>query len=440
MRKRYIYLLLSAGVLWCSPIWAQEGSDVLFGRVTCGGHGVPYATLQLQGTSVGVACNDDGEYSFKVPAGHKQDTVVVRSMGYNQTKRTVADLLKNGNVRLVRHTVDLRTVEVKSWRSADRLLRAAVARIDSNYQQRTAISTFFYRDWRAVDGELYLFDEAVMDIKRTGYSKYAKKMAYGFSSTRREMGTNYKTLLKHRLLVYDRNLLDGKVDDPAGVDEMMSYADNEEFYDPVSTPQATFSLSRHMVAQHMFESIREFDADDVAYYLLRSVGPCHVVKAKMHYEYIIRKSDLAIVSITAVMDSINIESPNDAWVNVDYNRMMMAADSSVWRYDVREGKYTLTRYYNRQTVSLGTGGPLHGNVKQRWQRCVEWTLTDFRMGGDDMHGSVIAVKPQSVEGAFGTSDFSSDFWGQYNSIPIDSQPLQLLKEKLEIIKTRHEKN
>lgn len=413
---------------------------MLGGRVTCRGRAVPYATLQLQGTSVGVVCNDDGEYNFKVPAGHRQDTVVVRSMGYNQTKRTVTDLLKNGDVRLEQHTVNLRAVEVKSWRSAERLLRAAVARIDSNFHQHTAMSTFFYRDWRAVDGELYLFDEAVMDIKRKGYARFAQKMAYAFSPDRREMGTNYKTLLKHRLLVFDRDLLDAKVNDPAGVDVMMSYADNEEFYDPVSTPQATFSLSRHMLAQHSFESIREFDSDGESFYLLRSVGPCHVVKAKMHYEYIIRKNDLAIIEIKAVMDSINEQAPNEEWVNVEYNRMMMATDSSVWRYDVREGYYTLTRYYNRQTIGLGTGDSWHVKEKQRWQRCVEWTMTDFRMGDDGAQGSVIAVKPQTVAGAFGISDFSSDFWGQYNSVPIDILPLQLLKEKMELIKSRHGKN
>ena len=67
MRRIVLILLMLLPAL----LWAQEGPLVLKGRVTAGGHGVPYATVQLLGTSIGVSCNDDGEYTLKLPAGHE---------------------------------------------------------------------------------------------------------------------------------------------------------------------------------------------------------------------------------------------------------------------------------------------------------------------------------------------------------------------------------
>lgn len=427
-RKPLIALLL---LFLSTGLRAQEEWTVLQGRVTCSGRPVPYATLQLAGTSVGVACNDDGEYLFKVPAGHEADTVVVRSVGFEPVRRTVASLREKGDVRMRSHDVQLREVRVESFRSARHLVEAAVERIDSNYSRHTAWSTFFYRDWRALDDELYLFDEAVMSIRRAPYAKYGDKRAYRFAADRREMETNYKTLLRHRLLVYDRALLSARVDDPEGVDDLLAYADNEEFYDPVAAPQASFALSRGSLSQHTFEPIREFVSDDEVYYLVRSVGPGRLVKAKVHFEYTIRKSDLAIVALTAVQDSLCVPPPIATWVNFEFSHMAVAADSTVWRYDVHDGRYTLSRYYNNWRAVLAVGDRWHFIPKQRWQRCVDWTLTDYSAIDPGVQGELLDVRPKDLAVSFGRSDFAADFWGRYNSVPVDASTLRLLVDKLE---------
>ena len=427
MRK---ILVLVTVLVYGITAWGQQDWTMLSGKVMSGSRSVPYATLQLQGTSVGVACNDGGEYELKVPEDSGDDTVVVRSVGYVPVKIAVADMQKNSVVKLREQTVALREVQVTSFRTPQHLIATAVERIDTNYQQHTARSTFFYRNWRAVDDELYLFDEAVMSILRKGYSRYADKLAYGFYANRREMKTNYKTLLKHRLVIYDPDLVEEKAGGPEAVDDRMAYADNEEFYDPVSTPLASMALSHGALARHKFEPIQEFlDGDDV-YYRLRSVGPGRIAKTTLHYEYIIRKSDLAIVSITEAIDSVNMAVPSEPWINIKYDRLVITADSSIWNYDVRDGRYTLTRYYNSQTNALATGDRWHINIQQRWQQCVDWRLTDYALGADSLQGEVIAVRPQTIVGAFGESDYSGDFWGQYNSIPIDLLPARLLYNKL----------
>ena len=429
--------VLTAMLILCGlQVFGQQDVAVLRGRVTCGGRAVPYATLQLKGTSVGVACNDDGEYRLKVPAGHEEDTVVVRSVGYVAVKLTVAQLIAKGDVRLREQSVSLREVKVESYRTPQHLLEAAKKRFAENYCQQTAWSTFFYRDWRAVDGELYLFDEAVMSVRRAGYGSNANKEAYRFDSDRRELKSNYKSVLRHRMVVHDRVLLDDKVGDPQGEDELLQYADNEEFYDPVATPRASFALSHSTLAMHKFEPIQEFlDGDDV-YYLLRSVGPGRMAKIKVRYTYTVRKSDLAIVAITAAVDSANVEAGSDSWINIKYDRMALTTDSSSWRYDVRDGRYTLTHYYNERRVVLGYGDRFRFRGDQEWRQCVDWTLTDFTTTEPSVHGDTIYVRQQTLAEAFGASDYDGDYWGRYNSVPVDMLPLRMLREKLMKIKNK----
>ena len=423
-------------LLFSLHVDAQDEMLVLRGRVTSGGNGVPYATLQLGESPVGVSCNDAGEYELKVPESLLGDTVVVRSVGYETARLAVRALAKKGDVRLRPHLVELQEVRVKSYRKASQLLRDAVARIDSNYHRRTAYSTFFFRDWRTLDDELYLYDEAVMNVRRTGYQRFADKRVYRFEPGVRELEGNGKRLLRHRLLVYDRHQLDRALTNRDGIDEMMGYDDNGNFVDPVATPQATYLLASRIMRYHKFEPIREFEWDGELYYLVRSVGPGRLLNAKIHYEYIIRKRDLVIVRITSSQERIGQLAPQDAWVNTYYTWLTFDTDTSAWEYDVRDGRYTLTHYYNYRQFHLGSKGRGHDGEYQYWRQCLDWTLTDFAHEPDTLAGDELEALPQTLSGAFGASDYSADYWGRYNSIPIDTLPLRLLKDKFK----RYEKD
>ena len=420
--RRYIVILL---MLLPVVGLAQEECLTVKGRVTSGGHGVPYATLQLVGTSIGVSCNDGGEYTLKVPAGHAGDTVLVRSVGYENARLPLAVLQRNGHVRLRVQEVQLQEVQVESYRMGNHLLKAAIEKIPDNYHHRMTRNTFFYRDWRALDDELYLFDEAVMDVTRRGYDRFNKKRSFLFDPNVRELSSNYKSILRHRLLVYDRRLLESKVHDSHGVDELLAFAENELFFDLIEVPKANFPMA---LRWHYFEPVQEFSDNGIIYYLVRSRGVGRFAAATMCYEYIIRKSDLAIVRITSVQLPLSMPAPQEDWVGVHYNKLTYDSDSSSWTYDVREGRYTLTHYYNNRSYHLTSR--LARYPEQRWQRCVEWTLTDFSSVTDGPDADTLAVRPQTLIGAFGESDYSTDYWGHYNSIPIDTLPLRLLIDKL----------
>ena len=408
----------------------QEGFVSIEGRVVCGGHGVPYASLQLEGTSIGVACNDGGYYELRLPEGVEANTVVVRSVGYVPRRVVVAELARHSKVRLEEQCVVLGEVRVKGWRSGMHLLRSAVAKIKDNYINRPSWPTFFYRDWRTLDGELYLFDEAVVRLYRAAYGTFNKKRGFSFRTDSRDLASDYKNLLRHRLVVYDCELLAAVLPSSDGVEQVMEYADNELFYDPIEAPRASYMLAERTVSQFVFDPIMEYVDDGVGYYLLRATGYCRRPKAKVRYEYSIRKDDLAIVRITSSQEPVSCMAPDESWVAHYYNGMTIEADTSSWSYDVRDGRYTLTRYYNRKAYTLRSRGRGHDNDSQRWERCTMWTLTDHTTVRPTVVADTISVVPRTVAATFGQSDCNSSFWGQYNSITLDSLPACLLYDKL----------
>lgn len=424
MKKIVASLLLLLPAL----VWGQTDYVLLKGHVVCKGKGVPYATLQLKGTSKGVTCNNAGEYMMKVPIEHLNDTMMIRSVGYLPREEAVERLSSTHKIELTESLVVLKEVKVSDFKSGRSLLKAAIAKIPQNYHQEASQSTYFYRDWRAVDGELFLFDEAVMLLDRIGYAHFDDKKAFRFSTDERELESDYKTLLKHRLLVYDRNLVKEKTGLESGANRMLEYADNEEFFDPVYTPQANYLLADQVLKRIRFATIKEFEAGGEAFYQLRFDIPMN----SMRGEYIIRKSDLAIVKIvSARAPKSRRPKAEEVWTNIFYNRLTFEVDSSLWNYDVRDGHYTLTRYYNYRIYRLDAQKRNHVDKTLSWQLCTDWVLTDFTKQRSSIHqGDTLGTEPMPIRAAFGGSHYNADYWGQYNSVVIDTLPLRLLQEKL----------
>lgn len=427
MIHRGIILLL---LLAMSVAASAQEVVVLKGRVVDSHGGVPYATLQLGGGTIGVCCNDQGDYELKVPSEYAADSVLVRSVGYMPTRFSVGDLQRRSRIRLKEHAIELREVNVSRYRHGLDLMMDVLRSLDHNFRQNTAYSTFFYRDWRSVDDEIYLFDEAVMQVERGPYKQYAEKRGYNFKSSYREMETNYKTILRHRLLVSDRSLLREKVGKEAGIEQMVQYADEQMFYDPVVAPNASYALSRAMLMRQTFKSLLEYDDGGEGYYLVRSTGASSLSR-ETHYEYVIRKRGLALVRITSwISKPLRKNAPEEAWVKPWFNSLVVDADSSIWVYDERDGELTLARYYATTTFRLTSKGRGHDSEEQVWRQSVDWILTAFTTEATATEGEVLDSHPVALDRAFGQSDFTPAFWGHYNTIPIDSYVVNLLEKKL----------
>lgn len=417
-------------VLFVGTLANAQTFTTLQGRVTDSKtlQGVPYVAVAVQGTCVGVQSNDLGEWKLKVENGKwkADDIIIFSALGYKKASVSMEQLKKSGNVSLEPHALQLREVQVTGYVTPQEIIAEAVRRIPENYHTDTTVGTWFQRDYRMLNGELYLFDESVIDMLRYGYAHNIKKQHYKFIDTLREMDDNYKAVRKHRLLIYDSLAVRLAAGDMEKAMAPMDYSDNYVIHDDVSTPDANWATSSRVLNQHKFEPIREYtDADGVEYWLLRYYGRTSMEKIKAHYTLRIRKDNFAIVESSFEADSVSDEYPHllqsmgSPWEKVTIHGL-----TSIQYYGLLDGKYTLTRYsylYDatyrcHQHFGYELALPEQHRVESR-----EWILTDLKPGDTSFLrlNPVQSHKKRNLIDAFGTSSYDDDFWGQYNTLPLD---------------------
>ena len=256
--------------------------------------GIPYTAVAVQGTCVGTQANDQGEYKLKIEGDN--NNIVFSAIGYKKQTVSAEQLQKNGNVRLEPHALELHEVQVTGYVTPQEIVAEAVRRIPQNYHIDTTVGTWFQRDYRMLNGELYLFDESVIDMLRYGYAHDTTKRYYHFSDRQREMDDNYKVVRKHRLLVYDSLSVRLAAGDMEKAMAPMDYSDNNVITDIVSTPQANWSTAARLIKKHKYDPIQEYtDADGVDYWLLRAYGRTNSKNSMAWYTLRIRKDNFAII-------------------------------------------------------------------------------------------------------------------------------------------------
>lgn len=431
-------LILIALILTMGTLSAQE-YVTLKGRITDSRtrKAVPYAAVLLQGTNTGTQSNDAGEYKLKVENGKwkEGDMVLFSAMGYKRLAVSIDHLVRNGNVSLDPHALQLHEVEVTGYVTPQEIIAEAICRIPQNYHVDTTIGTWFQRDYRLLNGDLYLFDESVVDMLRYGYVHDSIKRFYHFTDTIRELDDNYKMVRKHRLLVCDSLAVALAAGDMKEAMAPMDYSDNNAISDVVATPQANWLTAARLIKNHKYDPIQEYtDADGTEYWLLRAYGRNNGRKVKCHYTLRIRKDNFAIVEASSEIDpaTASADYPYILQTQKPWSKLTIHRTSTNERYELRGDRYTLTRYsffydatyYCHRHFGYELADSVQHRVESR-----EWILTDLQPGDSSFVrlNPVQGPRKQNLIDAFGASSYDEDFWGQYNTLPLDSA----IREKLE---------
>ena len=386
--------------------------------------GVPYTAVAVQGTCVGTQSNNRGEYKLKVAESAK--TIVFSAIGYKKQVISVKQLQKNGNVRLEPYALELREVQVTDYVSPRKIIAEAVRRIPENYHIDTTVGTWFYRDWRMLNGELYLFDESVVDMLRYGYLHNVDKRYYHFTDTRREFDDYYKTVKKHRLLIYDSLSVILAAGNMEKAMAPLDYSDNSVFNDIVASPDANYYIAARATKKQKFDPIKEYtDADGVEYWQLRAYGRTSNRKTKAYYTLRIRKDNFAIIDAEFEIDtstaSFDYPQSLSPWSHSKINRK-----TTKMHYELRNGRYTLTHYSDFKDITYYChrhyGYELADSIQHRVESH-EWIMTDLQPGDT----SFLRINPvqshtrKDLIEAFGASNYDEDFWGHYNTLPLDGE-------------------
>ncbi len=434
-----------------SSISAQESYLTLRGCVTDRDtrEGLPAVTVYVAGQTIYTQTNNDGEYVLKVPSEHQDGSVVYALMGYLRDTVSIAKAQHKGDIALTsdggRWLKEVNVTEYSS-KSAAKLLMDAVNRIPQNYQTDSVVGTWFYRDVRMLNDELFLFDEMVFDALRVGYDKhhalrklYNKTGPYGSVKLdyKRPIESNYTAIRHDRLLLCDTAYVNRVTNGIAG--DKINYDESEVLYDPVevpnTVPRLTVSKLKKAKNLRMYETT---DADGKEYYVITTgydVAAKKMMKIRDTVRITIAKGSLTITRYEEwhyfmMYPYFPLKKVfKDAGVDSIANRSHV-----VYNYGMVEGKYTLTSYTRHEGSDLycAKNSPLGERIQHLDKQCQCVLTNEHKEGASFLKNNTIQG-PGSVLVMNRRADnksYNEAFWQQYNFIPLETSIRQKLEKKL----------
>ncbi len=140
------------------------------------GEVLPFATVGIQGKSIGTISNMQGEFDFHVPAEYRNEILIISMLGYANFEAPVwAVTDKPLAVELDRSTTMLNEVVVRDSLSGGDILRIALSRIGENYPMQPFLMEGFYRDVKKVAGTYISLLEAAVEIYDEDYAEPRNK-------------------------------------------------------------------------------------------------------------------------------------------------------------------------------------------------------------------------------------------------------------------------
>ena len=452
--KTHVLIISLLLLFSLTSVSAQENYLTLRGRVTDRDtrEGLPAVTIYVAGQAIYTQTNNDGEYVLKVPTELRDGSVVYALMGYLRDTVSIVKAQRKGDVALISdggRWLQEVTVREYSPKAAAQLLMDAVNRIPQNYQTDSVVGTWFYRDVRMMNDELFLFDEMVFDALRVGYDTHHalkklnnRKGAYGLVELgyKRPIESNYTSIRHDRLLLCDTAYVKNQVSREVSGD-YIGYEENEVLYDPVEIPNTTTRLSQERLekakTRNNFHVTEMVDAEGHQYYVVTSRynssgGP---FRGNGSVRIVIAKGNLAITCIEETnyfamrpffpLKKVFREAGVDS---------LARREHVVYNYGLVEGKYTLTSYTRDEGTDFycNANSPKGAGLNSMDNHC-QCVLTNEHKEGSSFLKNNTIQPPGSVLVPQRRADhkqYDEAFWQQYNFIPLETSIRQKLEKKL----------
>ena len=164
-----VYILFVLTLL-AMPAQAQQGYYTISGIVKNEntGKAVPYANVMAPTEHVSTVTNADGRFVLKTPRQPKQ--ITASHVGFHTGEVTLGEKLDNVEITL-RPTVVLLSEIVVNSGTPREIIKAAIAKIPTNYSDRPELYRGFYRE-TTQKGRRYIYvAEAVVDMYKTKYTR-----------------------------------------------------------------------------------------------------------------------------------------------------------------------------------------------------------------------------------------------------------------------------
>ncbi|MEM6525815.1 MAG: carboxypeptidase-like regulatory domain-containing protein [Bacteroidota bacterium] len=114
---------------------------------------LPFASIYLEGNTIGTVSNVEGSFTFHVPAKFKRDTIIISMIGYTSIRKVVTDFEENERIALEENIFELNEVVVTDEKppTAKEIVKRAYQSIATNYPSEPYILEGFIRDLQNED-------------------------------------------------------------------------------------------------------------------------------------------------------------------------------------------------------------------------------------------------------------------------------------------------
>ncbi len=173
---------------------------------------LPFASIGIEGTSVGTASNSVGIFEFRLNPTWKDKFIVCSFVGYQPLKIKVSEAYQHSKsnqlVLELKSSESLKTVTISSKRipKVEKIMKQVIKNLPENYPQNPYNADFFYREYlkdstayvRLVEAALHVYDKrAYVPII------YNYKSKNSFAPTILNLEEDYFAQVKERRASYD---------------------------------------------------------------------------------------------------------------------------------------------------------------------------------------------------------------------------------------------
>lgn len=177
-RKSLIFFVLLLQFVPLSSLWKEcyATQIVIRGRVSDASSGrvVPFASILVKGSSMGIVANNEGVFTFKVAESYINDTLIVSYLGYNTKYLPISSLNLSlsepiNSITLLPSTLHLDPAYIFPQNPLS-IVQKALSRIRANYGEEWLEMSAFYREMIKRKERYISINEAVLKVNRAPYN------------------------------------------------------------------------------------------------------------------------------------------------------------------------------------------------------------------------------------------------------------------------------
>src|SRR5690606_12821446 len=136
---------------------------------------LPFASVTILGKSIGTITNLNGEFDFHLPAGYRNEILVISMLGYANFEAPVWSVMSGTGqtqvFELEKSPTLLDEIVIADTLSGSDIMRIALSRIEENYPMEPFLLNGFYRDAKKVGGTYISLLEAAVQIYDEDYQE-----------------------------------------------------------------------------------------------------------------------------------------------------------------------------------------------------------------------------------------------------------------------------